>query len=665
MKIADSTLKPLPLSAWILVFFLASCTYTQKIKDGNTAFERKQFAVAIPFLKKEYEKQKSRVEQGKLAFLIGESYRQMNQPEKAIPWYETAYNFQYGLDALKAYAFALKQSGQYAEAADAFKNLGIELGSPYEYRKEMKACQIAQAWEKEAGKAPYHLEAFPVNSNASDYAPFLLGKDQLAFTSDRASATGEETYFWTGSGFSDIFVTNTSGTSVELINLPINSEDHEGTLWLNSSITELFFTRCYSTSYQDAWCKILHATLEEGQWTTPQPLPFCKDGINYGHPTLSADEGTLYFSANAPDGWGGYDIYFSERTPNGWSDPTLMSRSINTAADEKFPVIEEDTLYFASTGHTGMGGLDIFKSYKLGNNTWSPAYNLKPPVNSASDDFGLIIDRRMFTEQGVSWKGYLSSSRPGGFGMDDIYLIEKRIQKTDEEPVPVNDIVFQMRLDIFILEKIFELADDPNSKVLGRKTLPNASLQVSQGDSTFWVQVGSEGSFQLSLKENTDYYFLAQMDNYLSKSARFSTRGIGKDPANPSLQFELEIELDKIFVNTEIQLENIYYDFDEAFIREDAKPTLDELVAMLKENPEILIELGSHTDCRGSNKYNLELSQRRAQSAVDYLISRGVAENRLSAIGYGENNPTNTCACATCTEEEHQENRRTTFKIVE
>lgn len=655
----------IPLFFFSFLLLISACTYTQKIKDGRTAFERKQYSVAIPFLKKEYEKEKSKVEKGQLAFLIGESYRRMNRPKESISWYETAYNYQFGLDALKQYAFALKQSEQYTEAMDAFKNLGIELGSPYEYRKEIKACEIAAVWKKEAKNSRYKVRLAELNSSASDYAPSLYGKDQIAFTSDRGSATGEETYNWTGKNFSDIFVADASGESISPIDIPVNTEDNEGTLTVNASNNEIYFTRCFSPGNQDAYCKIMMSKREGDAWTAPAPLNFIKEGINYGHPTLSTDGSTLYFSCNDPQGWGGFDIYYSERIPDGWSEPRLMNRSINTPADEKFPTLDGDTLYFASSGHTGMGGLDIYRSYKLNNDTWSPAWNLKPPINSAADDFGFIPDRRELPEKGTEVLGYFTSSRPNGAGGDDIYIFERLVAPPEPPEEEREEIVYQILLDGFVVEKIYREPTDPNSEVLGRKPLPGATVEAVFGGESRNFTIGPDGKFSLELQENTDYNFTAEADNYLTNAERFSTKGIGKDPNNPVLRFEIEIVLDKIFVNKEIRLENIYYDFDEAYIREDAKPTLDELASVLLRNPDIRIELGSHTDCRGGNRYNQELSQRRAQSAVDYLISKGIPEDRLYAKGYGENQPANDCNCASCTEEEHQENRRTTFKIIE
>jgi outer membrane protein OmpA-like peptidoglycan-associated protein len=195
--------------------------------------------------------------------------------------------------------------------------------------------------------------------------------------------------------------------------------------------------------------------------------------------------------------------------------------------------------------------------------------------------------------------------------------------------------------------------------------LDGATVKVDFGAKKQTLTVKSDGFFKIELAENSDYSFNASKEGYLSNSAKFSTKGIAKDPANPVQTFEIEIVLDQIFRNKEIVLENIYYDYDKWDIRPDAEPTLNRLAEVLKENADIRIQLGSHTDCRGNDAYNQSLSQRRAQSAVNYLISKGIEPSRLSAKGYGESQPAALCACSSCTESEHQTNRRTTFKVVE
>jgi outer membrane protein OmpA-like peptidoglycan-associated protein/tetratricopeptide (TPR) repeat protein len=653
----------------LLFAALSSCTYTEKVRDGQTAIEVKQYAVALELLQKEYEKSKSRVEKGRIAYKIGEAYKNLNQSDLAIRWYKIAYDNQYGWESLREYAFALKQAERYDEAARAFKDLGIEIGSPYEYRREISACQIAQGWKDL--RPEYEVEVMGFNSSRAEYAPVLYKSNQLVITSDRANSTGDDTYNWTGNAFSDLFLVDLESNTVSDFTGPLNTEDNEGTAIFNSDYTEVYFTRCFGGGKWDAdHCKIMRSEVSGNSWSIPQPLSFMQEGVNYGGPALSEDGQRLYFSADHPDGWGGHDLYYSERQTDGtWGPPQLMTRVINTEADEMFPFVDKDTLYFSSRGHTGMGGLDIFKTYQLQSRGWASPYNLKPPVNSGSDDFGYIIDYSApKQDEDVLYSGYFTSRREEGIGNDDIYRFTKRKLPPEEvvqDEEPPKEIEYKLLLKGFVLEKLYEVPTDPNSVVLGRKPLPGSTVKIQFGPRKEEVTVGEDGMFELELEEEADYTFLAAKEGYLKNDAAFSTRGIGRDPNNPVQEFEIEIVLDRIFLDKEIRLENIYYDFDKANIREDAQPTLNDLARNLELNPDIRIQLGSHTDCRGSSRYNQDLAQRRAQAAVDYLISQGIDPGQLVAFGYGESEPEADCICNRCTEEEHQINRRTTFKIIE
>lgn len=651
-------------ATFLLMFsFFSSCTYTQKVKDGNFAFERKQYAVATELLQKEYKKAKSRVEKGKIALLLGESYRMLNKPASASTWYKSAYDNGAGVDALREYAYTLKAMEQYDDAMAAFKELGIEIGSPYEYRREIAACQVAKGWKEEKSKA-YTVQPSTLNSPDADYAPALYKNGQLVFTSDRKTAIGDDTYKWTGNKFSDLFMADTQLESVQLFDNQINTPNNEGTAVFNGDFTEMYFTRCYGAKKEDNYCKIMVSKWDGGQWAVPAVLGFEQEGINYGQPALSKDGRTLYFSCNSKEGWGGYDLWYTERTAEGWGEPKLMSRSVNTIGNEKFPTVDGDTLYFASDFHPGMGGLDIFKTWKQPNGGWAPVQNLKPPLNSGADDFAYMIDYQAKKAKDVLQAGFFTSNRPDGSGSDDIYRFEKRIpppEPVKPQPPVVN---YKLILEGYVLEKIYAEADNPDSKVLGRKPLNGSAVNVKFGKEVKHFTTGEDGFFTMELAENTDYQFVASKDAYLTGENFFSTKGIGKDPGNPVQTFEVEIVLDKIFINKEIVLEDIYYDFDKWDIRADARPTLDRLARNLELNPSITIQLSSHTDCRGNDGYNEDLSQKRAQSAVDYLVSKGISSERLQAKGFGENVPKVNCLCTRCTEEEHQLNRRTAFTIL-
>ncbi len=666
------------VSFWFFaLLLLAGCNYTLAVKDGPTAFQVKRYADAAPMLEKDFAKAKLRSEKGKIAYQIAESYRLSGQSDAALNWYKTAYDNNYGPDALKGYAFGLKKAEKYAEAQEQFKNLGIEIGSPYEYRKEVNACVVAQDWKKQAPQSGYSIATVPFNSPQNDFAPAWSTDHRIVFTSDRAAASGKNQYGWTSNRFMDLFVVEPDAASAQAFDPVLNSEGNEGTACFNKKGDELFFVRAVGAyKGDDQFCKIFLCQKEFEAWGAPVPLAFQKEKINYRHPCLSPDGNTLYYAANDPEGWGGYDLYYVIRKPNaetGWTEPKLLSRSINTPGNEMFPSFDADTLYFASDGLPGMGGLDIFRTYKLEKNTWAPPVNLKSPVNTGADEFSFIVDATTVNRSSglktgdLIRAGFFTTNRtmPESRGQDDIVRFEQRVPppvpvKIDTQPkVP---LAYKIIIEGYVVEKIFAVADDPNSKVLGRKPLEGARV-VIEGDQKKIITVGADGFFRLEATDNTDYRFLGSKENYLNNSAKFSTKGIAKDPANPVQTYEVEIVLDKIYRNQEIVLENIYYDYDKWDIRPDAEPTLNRLAETLIQNPGIRIQLGSHTDCRGNDDYNQVLAQRRAESAVNYLVNKGIAAEKLTAVGYGERSPAANCACKQCTEEEHQTNRRTTFKV--
>lgn len=647
------------IHVYILVGVIA-CSAPVTVRDGKTAFDRKQYHVSAALLEKEYSKADSRVKKGKIAWLIGMSYKHMSESAQSVRWFKIAYDNQFGVEALREYAFGLKQTEQYKEAESAFRTLGQETGSPFEYRKEITACQTAARWLELKDENKYRIKAAPFNTAQSEYAPFIAADGKIYFSADKTPGNKKGKYNWTGRSFSDIYVLQNASSAAVKLNENINTPANEGTLSISPSGNEMVFTRCYSPDNTDQYCKLMLSELKDGEWTVARPLEFQQERINYMHPAFSDDGNLLYFSSNDPNGTGGFDLYFTQKTRNGWLDPQILPRNINTSGNERFPYAIADTLYFASDGLSGMGGLDIFKVYKSDKNSWTPPVNLQAPVNSGSDDFGFVTDRSFIPDEKVFQKGYFSSNRPGGTGKDDIY--EFRLVKVEPKakPTPPGELF----LDIFVLEKIRKDPSDPNSQVIARKPLSNAKLVATGKEEKQNFDISSGQAVSIKLKPGSSYKFTAMSDGYLTGTAEFSTSGISPVPGEDQ-RFELEIVLDKIFRNKEIVLENIYYDFDKWEIRSDAVPALNKLVSLLLSNPEIKIQLGSHTDCRGTGAYNQTLSQKRAQSVVDYLISQKIAPERLSAVGYGESKPAVNCDCNKCTEEEYQANRRTTFTILE
>ena len=650
--------------ALLLLIFLSACTYNQKIRDGKLAYERYQFDLAAELLEEEFNDERSRVKKGQLAYLLGKSLQNLKSPEAAIKWFGIAYDYQFGPEALKEKANALKQAERYDEAIQSYKELGFEIGSPYEYRKDITSCEIAKAWKKE--KDSYRVLPADFNSRQADYGPVQLDKDNILFTTDRPMQNDkdnkEEIYAWTGNPFSSIVKYNTlTGSTVLYNEAPLNSANNDATPSISKDGNTIVFSRCpVIKKTMVNHCELLITErAEDGSWSTPTPLDFMEEQANYVHPSLSNSGDTLFFASDMLNGWGKYDIYYSVKKEGKFDYPQKLGRNINTALNDQFPHIYNDTLYFASEGHTGLGGLDIYKVHRLDNGAWTQAYNMKPPINSGFDDFAYVPDSYFEPTEKISEKGYFSSAR--GSSEDDIYTYEKRVPVEIDTPEVVVVEEYKILLDIYLLEKVYQEEFNPNSKVLGRKPL-SGTIKDLNGKS---YEIGEDGLLSLELDADTDYEFIGSKEDYLSNSTLFTTVGIGQDPNNPIQKYEVEIVLDKIYEEIEITLDNIYYDFDRWNIRKDAEPTLKVLAKNLSLNPNIRIELASHTDCRGDEDYNANLSYKRALSAVEFLIESGIDENRIEARGYGKSRPFVDCICSKCSEEQHQANRRTTFKILE
>ena len=288
--------------------YIIGCTYTIKIKDGKTAYDRKEYANAATFLLKEYNKAKSRVEKGKLSYMLGESYRQMHNDSKAVTWFKTAYDNGFGADALREQAYCLKRQEQYKDAAEAFKNLGLEIGSPYEYKREITACNVALGWVDDVKYNGYKVEGSEFNTNSNDYAPYMYEGNNVVITSDRSASTGEGIYAWTGSKFTDLYLieNNTAKNFDKEINTPFN----DATASFTADFSEVFFTRSGGKENETTYyTQIFNSKKINGTWTTPEVLPFCKDKVNYSTPSVSKDGKTLLFASDDGEGWGGKDLY--------------------------------------------------------------------------------------------------------------------------------------------------------------------------------------------------------------------------------------------------------------------------------------------------------------------------------------------------------------------
>ena len=531
-----------------------------------------------------------------------------------------------------------------------------------EARSEVEACNLALQW-KNAKSATTIENIDAINSLAFDYAPVFYGKNELVFTSDRSNAAGNDIFGWTGQKFSDLFITTRDEkgnfTEPTAFTDVLNSAYNEGAACFSKDFSECYFTRCGSSQTIDDYCKIFYSYRNGDTWSDPQALLIFNDSTNVSQPFLSADGKELYVSSDADGGYGGKDLYILTKNAEGWENPQNLGPNINTTGDETFPYLADDgKLYFASNGQMGMGGLDIFSASRV-KNQWANVQNLKSPINSGADDFGLTFEKvKPENQYKIKSQGFFTSNRPGGKGHDDIYhFTEEKVK------------VFIVNGDV--VEKKFATENDPNSAITGYAPMENVDVTLNMMDEkatgntkTQTAKSGKNGEFKFLAEAEKTYKVTAAKPDYFSESEQASTIGFTAADKDTVIA-TVRIILDKIYKNVQVNLSNIYYDYNKANIRADAALVLDTLVILLQENPGVKVEIGSHTDSRGNDAYNMKLSQARAQSVVDYLAQHGIDAQRLSAKGYGESQPVNECLNGVkCTEEQHQANRRTTFKVL-
>ncbi|MCC6600140.1 MAG: OmpA family protein [Crocinitomicaceae bacterium] len=571
-------------------------------------------------------------------------------------------------------------------------------------------------------------EAKNINSSASDFAPGFFVQGKLIFSSSRGMGIGAaRSYNWNQQPYLNIFLADIASDSTlnnaNVMGTEVNSRYHEGTISYYPSSNKMFLTRNNFVKGNVRKSKegrlnlaIYTTEYSNGVWGKLTPFEFNNPEYSVGHPTLTASGNKIYFASDKPGGTGGTDIYYCEKQGEKWSEPINAGPAINTQGDELFPfAVGDSALYFSSNGWLGLGGLDMY--YIHFTTADSSAKNLGYPANSRYDDFGVIVYP---SEDG----GYFCSNRPGGTGDDDIYefrlippvavdiegrVVEKGTLKPLSDarvfvPAPDGSVVeaktnnkgeyslkapYSKVIRINAEKKDYEsngidLPTNPrityykaNDIELSKEAIvakgrviydadgspaPGAMIRLLDAkgivlDSTF---AQADGSYKLPLPESQKVTIEVTKNDYVKLTDEVDTGKL------PKRFYEKDFRLFKLEKGTVVRLDNIYYDYGKADIRPDAALELNKLVQILKDNPTIKIELSSHTDSRGGDAYNLNLSDKRAKSAVSYIIGQGIQSNRMVAKGYGETKLLNRCANdVKCSEEEHQFNRRTEFKILD
>jgi outer membrane protein OmpA-like peptidoglycan-associated protein/tetratricopeptide (TPR) repeat protein len=656
------SLKKMVLFGSTLAFLLSACKTATTVKDGATAYSLKQYSIAADLLIKEYNTEKDPIKKREKAFTIAESFRKYNDTKNALEWYQKSVDLGNEMASFELGKMQMMNEN-YEDAIKSFTEFGkLSSASKLQAQREIKNSQNALEWKSNFNK--YNITNLSqLNSTASDFSPILY-KGKLVFSSSRNEATGDAKNAWTGDKSADLFESENLAKPHSFSNT-LNSKDYEGTCAFNKDGDEIYFTRCKvveetiskkkAQEVNNEFCHIYLSKLSGGIWQEAEQVKLFADTINVGQPALSKDGKILYVSADAKDGFGGKDLYYFTKTDTGWYGPSNAGNYVNTSGDEMFPWLDEKSnLYFASNGLPGMGGLDIFKAIK-GKNIWKEAKNLQSPINSGADDFGLIVEKYKpkNLDDTILFAGYFTSARSGGKGNDDIYRFEEKW-------------VNFFTLKGTVVEKEREDTTNPDSKILGLKPLAGAKVELRNPttDNVLASAVSNAaGLFTFKLDAETDYKLVGNKINYFSKTETATTKG-KRNQDSVNIFIYSQIELERIFTQKEIVIPNIYYDYDKATLRPESQLVLDSILIFFNENKDLTIEIGSHTDSRGSDSYNLKLSQARAQSVVDYLVLKGVAKDRLVAVGFGETKLVNNCANGVnCTEEEHQKNRRTTFRI--
>jgi len=627
----------------------------QKDSRAQAAFDAGEYFEAIDMYKNAVNKVSDKNQKTAILFKIGECYRILGDARSAELWYRKAIreDFQDPIIFLR-YGQMMLINEKYEDAEEQFKNYRDLVPDDPRGSVGIESCEAAVNWkDNPTGYIVENMRYF--SSRQRDFSPGYINDSytELYFTSTREDASGNDTHGATGQNFADIFTSTLDRKGKWSVPVPVeslNSEFEDGTPCISSDFSTLYFTRCKKGKNQQLGCQVLSTTASGEDWSEPKvELEELGDSVTSAHPAISPDGNTLYFVSDMPGGLGENDIWKVTRSQGGsWGKPVNLGEQINTPGNELYPYVHNDgTLYFSTDSRVGLGGLDIYKATRDETDSWI-LENMKPPINSPEDDFGIVF------ESDVE-RGFFSSSRKGR-GNDDI---------------------FSFVLPPLEFSVTGVVRDERNDQLLAGSTVKS----VGSDGITVESATGEDATFKFMLKQGTDYVFIASQPGYLNGKERESTRGMDQ-----SKEFEVTIYLASI--TQVIELPNIFYDFAKWDLRPESMVSLDNLVETLNDNPNVTIELMSHTDSRGTPADNLELSQKRAQSVVDYLISKGIQPDRLKARGYGESQPKlvdekvisqydfldledvlseafiNQMESAELQEKAHQVNRRTEFRVL-
>lgn len=591
----------------LLTIILSSCGSAKYGRDALLSKDIGEYYKAIEKLRKATKKEKDRDKRMLYAFETAECYRYIGDYERAELYYKNAIRRGYKDNiALLHHADMLRATQQYEESIETYRTYLDSVPGDERALAGLESIRKTQEW---VANPTRHIvnPIKEINSIQSDYSPvFVAGRDnEIIFTSSRKGITGKRKSDITGQGYTDIF-RSTFGVQKQKWEKPklldedliINTEDEEGAVTISSTGEQMIFTRCRYDKTQPLGAELYSTSQSRGSFSEPIKVQVVGDSIIAAHPAYNETETMLYFVSDMEGGFGGKDIWVAEKNGSSFSTPVNLGEKINTPGDEMFPFVRDNgELYFASNFLPGMGGLDIFVATKDEEGAWN-VENMGSPINSPADDFGIAYVK---SED----KGMFTSSRKGSRG-DDIY-------------------------SFLVPPKIYEVEGNVFDKENNNR-IDGATVRVIGTDGTNMKIRTQNGKFKMKLKPETEYVFAAFKDGYLRDKATANTIGLAD-----SKDFEFDLFLTP--TDSPIKVDNINYEFASFELKPESKIALDTVYKVLVFNPTITIELMAHTDYVGSDQANFELSQKRAQSVVDYLIEKGISPQRLVAKGYGETWP--------------------------
>ncbi|MBK6755925.1 MAG: carboxypeptidase regulatory-like domain-containing protein [Flavobacteriales bacterium] len=656
------------------------------------------------------------------------AYKRMGQMENAERTYKQLTDSSAAAPDMWEYAEVLRANGKYTEANAWYAKYAAQNPDDQRAQAYVRNPDLFDRLNRDSASAT--VRAVPINSPQADLGLAIMN-ELLIFSSARGEGVGGKAdYSWDGQPFLNMhsaLLKGETATEPMVMRKEVNSRFHDGTASYDSVAHRLYFTRNnwhYGTKQlaEDGELKlgIFFSDVEAGEfgnqeWGALIPFDHNNPDHNVGQPCVTHDGRRIFFVSDMVGGQGGTDIWFCDNLGNNWGVPQNMGPKVNTAGNEMYPFVDRDsTLFFASNGHPGLGGMDLFRTRLLPAGPGT-VFNLKAPMNSRFNDHGLVLLRDDST-------GFFVSDRPGGLGSDDIYGCTVRppmmflagivIDKVTREPIEGATILLKDEHNAHV--KRFQLETEPGGKfkidaeyrskyvIVANKNgyfqkevsvmtdadplenivvemtkydyaaegvvmhgeteqpLAGAKVMLYDGNDQLLEELTTNetGKYAFALKPESDYRLRVEKEGFFKQSARISTKG------KPSAIIHTDFRLFPLDVGQVVRLDNIYYDYNKWNIRPDAAIELDKLVQTLNDNPTVKIELSSHTDCRGKDAYNASLSEKRAKSAVDYVISKGIAKARVTSKGYGESVPFAKCVCEKCSDDEHQSNRRTEFKVL-